>query len=69
MFLFYVLHQTAIVLVAFAVVRWDAGAGAKFAVIATASLLMMLALVEAARLWRPARKLFGLRRGTGDAPG
>jgi len=62
-FLFYVLHQTVIVLVAYPVVGWDLALTVKFATIVGLSLGVTLVLVEGARLWPPTRILFGLRRG------
>lgn len=61
-FLFYVLHQTVIVLLAYDIVRWDAAISRKFLVLVTGSLATTLALVQAARFWAPTQAMFGLRR-------
>ena len=60
-FLFYVIHQTVIVLVAYPVVRGDGGLPWKFSAIATGSLIVTLVLVEGTKRWTPTRVLFGLR--------
>ena len=59
---FYIWHQTAIVLIAAWVIRWDIGVPAKFAVILTASLVVTLALCELIGRSAPSRVLFGMRR-------
>jgi peptidoglycan/LPS O-acetylase OafA/YrhL len=65
----YLLHQTVIVMVAFAVVGWDAGVALKFAVTLSASLLVTMLVYElAVRRVAVTRFLFGmkpLRRAAG----
>jgi len=59
-FLFYLLHQTVIVLVAYPVVRGDGNVALKFGATVLASLAVTLALVELLGRWGPIRALFGL---------
>jgi glucans biosynthesis protein C len=60
-FPFYVLHQTVIVAVAYAVVGWDLGLWVKFATVGLASLALTLGLYEVVRRTRVTRFLFGMR--------
>jgi glucans biosynthesis protein C len=60
-FPFYVLHQTVIVAVAYAVVGWDLGLWTKFATVGLASLALTLGLYEVVRRTRVTRFLFGMR--------
>lgn len=56
----YVLHQTVIVLVAYAVVGWDLGVAPKYAAILLASTAITFAAYELlVRRWNPVRSLFG----------
>lgn len=58
----YVLHQTVIVVIAFHVVRWEAGVPAKFLVTSVSSLVITLLLYElAVRHLPPMRFLFGMK--------
>lgn len=59
---FYILHQTVIVAVAYAVVGWNVGVAPKYAAVMIGSLGLTLALYElCVRRWRPTRFLFGMR--------
>lgn len=58
---FYIWHQTVIVIVAFFVVRWQAGIGVKFAVIAGTSLLLTWLICEAIKLTNVTRFMFGMK--------
>jgi glucans biosynthesis protein C len=61
-FPFYVLHQTVIVAVAYAVVRWDLGVWPKFATLCLAAFVLTVALYElVVRRTRPTRFLFGMK--------
>ena len=67
----YLLHQTVIVMVAFVVVRWEAGVGLKFGAILLVSLLVTLLVYEVAvRRVGVTRLLFGMKplRRTAPAP-
>ncbi|MBP2707745.1 acyltransferase [Microbispora sp. RL4-1S] len=58
----YVLHQPVVVAVAYPVVRWDAPIAVKYAVIATVSLVLTLAVYDLlVRRLPPVRLLFGMR--------
>jgi glucans biosynthesis protein C len=64
-FPFYVLHQTVIVAVAYAVVGWDLGLWPTFATIAVASFALTVGLYElVVRRIRPTRHLFGMKPPT-----
>jgi peptidoglycan/LPS O-acetylase OafA/YrhL len=59
---FYILHQTVIVAVAYAVVGWNLGVVPKFAAVVIGSLGLSIALYELCiRRWRPMRFLFGMK--------
>ena len=58
---FYIWHQTVIVVIAYSVVQWDAGAAPKFLVLSITSLLVTTALCELVRRLTPLRPLFGLK--------
>lgn len=59
---FYLVHQTVIVLVAHAVVRWSAGIPLKLTVIAATSFVLTVAVCEVGvRRWAPVRFLFGMK--------
>ena len=58
----YLLHQTVILLIGFAVTRWSLGIGPKFLIIAVLSLGATLGLYEAARRWSVTRTLLGAKR-------
>jgi glucans biosynthesis protein C len=58
----YLLHQTVIVMVAFVVVRWQAGVPLKFAAVLVASLLVTTLVYElAVRRVGASRRLFGMK--------
>jgi hypothetical protein len=57
---FYVLHQTAIVVVGFVVLGWDLGAPISFVAIAAASFAVTALLAEGTRRSAPTRFLFGV---------
>jgi len=60
---FYVLHQTAIVVIGFYVVQWQVGVLSKYTLISVASLVSTLAIYELCiRRANPTRVLFGMRR-------
>ena len=62
---FYLLHQTVIVAVAYVVVRWNLGHGAKYAAVVLASLALTLAIYEVVvRRTNATRFLFGLKPRT-----
>jgi glucans biosynthesis protein C len=69
-FPFYVLHQTVIVAVAYAVVGWDLGLWPKFATLCLAAFALTLVLYElVVRRTNPTRFLFGMKpRRAGTAP-
>jgi glucans biosynthesis protein C len=59
---FYILHQTVIVLLAYEVVQWNAGAAWKYLFLTTASLgVTLLAYDVLVRRTRPTRFLFGMK--------
>ncbi|MEM1272014.1 MAG: acyltransferase family protein, partial [Bacteroidota bacterium] len=59
---FYILHQTVILAVGYAVLQWGIGVWAGFAVISTASLLLTVGLyLVFVRPFDPVRVLFGMR--------
>ena len=57
---FYILHQTVIVVLAYYVLRWDAGVGAKYVVISTAALLLTVGLCDLFRRLAVTRFMFGM---------
>jgi peptidoglycan/LPS O-acetylase OafA/YrhL len=58
----YILHQTVIVIIAYYVVRWNAGALFKFVIIAVASLAVTVALYDVVvKRFNVTRFLFGMR--------
>lgn len=58
----YILHQTVIVVLAYAVVRWNLGVLPKFGILLAGSLAVTLLLYEVAvRRWNAVRFLFGLK--------
>ena len=69
-FPFYVLHQTVIVAVAYAVVGWDLGLWPKFATLCLAAFALTLVLYElVVRRTNPTRFLFGMKpMQAGTAP-
>jgi len=67
-FPFYLLHQTVIVAVAYAVVRWDLGVWPKYATLCLAALASTVALYELVRRTRPTRFLFGMKRQRPGVP-
>ena len=69
-FPFYVLHQTVIVAVAYAVVGWDLGLWPKFATLCLAAFALTLVLYElVVRRTNPTRFLFGMKpMPAGTAP-
>ncbi len=58
---FYIWHQTVIVVLAYFVIRWDAGIAIKFAAIAFPAFLMTWGLSEAVKHTKVTRMMFGLR--------
>jgi peptidoglycan/LPS O-acetylase OafA/YrhL len=59
---FYILHQTVIVAVAYAVVGWNVGVAPKYAAVVLGSLGLTLALYElCVRRWSVTRFLFGMK--------
>ena len=59
---FYLLHQPAIIVVAYFVVQWDTGILVKILVIGITSLLIALGLIELfIKPFRPMRRLFGMK--------
>jgi glucan biosynthesis protein C len=63
---FYVLHQPPIVVLAFFVVPWNAGIGAKLPVVVLGSFLATIGLCELlVRRIRPVRALFGMKSAHG----
>jgi hypothetical protein len=59
----YVLHQPVVVAVAYQVVRWDAPLPVKYLVLATASLVLTVAVYDLLVRRTPVtRFLFGMRR-------
>jgi peptidoglycan/LPS O-acetylase OafA/YrhL len=65
---FYILHQTVIVAVAYAVVGWNVGVVPKYAAVVLGSLGLTLALYElCVRRWSATRFLFGMK-GRRPAP-
>lgn len=66
----YILHQTVIVAVAYAVVGWDLGVLPKYAILLATSLALTLLLYEVVvRRWNAVRFLFGLKPKPRAAPG
>lgn len=59
---FYLVHQTVIVAVAYAVVRWNAGLWTKFSVVMATSFALSLAAYELVRRTNATRFLVGLKR-------
>ncbi len=57
---FYLVHQTVIVLLGWALFSWSGAPLAKFAAVAVLSLLISYGLARAADLWAPTRFLFGM---------
>lgn len=74
---FYILHQTVLVVIAFYLVRWHAGVGAKYVMVAAGTFAGTMLVYElAVRRNRVARFLFGMRprhpgarAAVGSAPG
>jgi glucan biosynthesis protein C len=58
---FYILHQTVILFVGFAVVRWPVPILAKFVIIALLSFAATLGLCELARRWSVTRTMLGIK--------
>ncbi len=58
---FYIWHQTVIVVIAFFIVRQQAGIGVKFLAISSASLLITWLICEAIKLTNITRFMFGLK--------
>lgn len=58
---FYVWHQTVIIAIAFYVVQWPLGVGAKFVIIALAALVVSVALCEVVKMTDVTRFLFGMK--------
>lgn len=57
---FYILHQTVIVVLAYYVLRWNAGVGVKYLVISTAALLLTIGLCDLVRRSAITRFMFGM---------
>ncbi|MCP4303974.1 MAG: acyltransferase family protein [bacterium] len=64
----YVLHQTVIVAIAFAVVSYPIPAGLKYVIVATSSLAVTLMLFRLVRRTQIARFLFGMKASTEASP-
>jgi hypothetical protein len=62
------IHQTAIVIVAYQVVRLDLPVAAKFPIVAALGLALTAGGCALARRWRPLRAVFGIAHGGGAAP-
>ena len=58
----YILHQTALIIIAYYVLRWDMSVLARFAVITLATFAVVLVTYETAvRRWAPTRFIFGMK--------
>jgi len=64
----YVLHQTVIVAIAFAVVSYPIPAGLKYLIVATSSLAVTLMLFQLVRRTQVTRFLFGMKASTEASP-
>ncbi len=64
----YVLHQTVIVAIAFAVVSYPIPAGLKYVIVAMSSLVVTLALFQLVRRTQTTRFLFGMKAGEVRTP-
>ncbi|MFC2176813.1 hypothetical protein ACFLRH_00185 [Actinomycetota bacterium] len=64
----YVLHQTVIVAIVFAVVSYPTPAGLKYLIVATSSLVVTPMLIQLVRRTQITRFLFGMKASTEASP-